>query len=141
MKKIKKYGLEILGRSYIFDNIPLRGGLGIIKGDDIYEPYKVFLDYNYNISQEWSLELKNTLVGKGSKPSSATTFVPNSYYKADLVANYYKKDLSLQIGIYNLFDKRYYNYYDVKDLSENKSNITSYSQPGRSISVGLNYQF
>src|SRR5699024_8469973 len=54
----------------------------------------------------------------------------NSWWQVD-------EHFSINAGLYNLADKRYWNWADVQGLSSNEPGLTRASQPGRHAAVNL----
>lgn len=63
------------------------------------------------------------------------------YGKVDVTA-YYRpiNDLTLRAGLFNAFDKKYWQYSDIPYVQSEQA-FESYSQPGRNWGVSLDYQF
>lgn len=51
------------------------------------------------------------------------------------------KGVRVQAGVYNVFDKKYWNALDVPRAGRDVGPIDSYTQPGRSVRVTLTYQY
>ena len=52
-----------------------------------------------------------------------------------------RKDLRLNAGIYNLTDKKYWNWADVRGVASNSTVPDAYTQPGRHVRVSLGADF
>ena len=106
-------------------------------------PFEIKYGIGFNsANNKFSSKLTNTHIGKARVASGTTTFVPDSYTVTDLeVAYNVNKTSELTAGIYNIFDKTYYNYQDVQGLSASLSNLTKYSQPGTHFRVGFKVNF
>jgi len=95
-----------------------------------------------SINEKWETKLTNTFVGKPTTKSNETNFVPDEYSVTDFITSYNPSEkYEFSLGIYNLFNKRYYNYQDVKDLLPTIANLTKYSQPERYIKAGFKVRF
>ena len=67
---------------------------------------------------------------------------PDSFTILDLTA--YAKvidGLTLRIGIFNLLDKKYAWWSDVRGLASTSTVTDAYTQPGRNASISLSYRF
>ena len=74
--------------------------------------------------------------------SGTTTFVPEAYTVSNLEFIYKPRDtFELNAGIYNLFDKAYYNYQDVRGKSKTLSNLTRFTQPELHVKLGATIRF
>ncbi len=152
--EIEIYGTEIEAE-YRFNpdstGVSLIGSLGYSHGENTktdealssIEPLKAIAILRYKtLDSKVTIDLKNTHVGGPRVESGTTTYVPDSYNKVDLISNLKQSDrLEIDLGIYNLFDERYYYYSDVKGLSKTASNLEGYSQPSRHIKAGFNFKF
>jgi len=49
--------------------------------------------------------------------------------------------ITLRAGLYNLTDKKYWVYEDVRGLDADKAGLARYSQPGRNLGFSANYAF
>jgi hemoglobin/transferrin/lactoferrin receptor protein len=47
------------------------------------------------------------------------------------------EQFGLTAGVYNLFDKQYYNALDVSGFQANRTDLERYTQPGRTFMVSL----
>ena len=152
--EIDIYGTEIEAE-YRFNpdstGISLIASLGYQHGENTktdtalesIEPLKAIAILRYKTSDnKITVDLKNTHVGGPRVESGTTTYVPDSYNKVDLIGSLKQSDrLEVDLGVYNLFDERYYYYSDVKGLSKTAANLEGYSQPSRHIKAGFNFRF
>ena len=115
------------------DDIPL----------ETVQPFEAKLAVRYKTKDnKWNHELASKFVGKPTVAAGTTTFVPDEYMTLDFETSYKKSDkVELNAGIYNLTDKRYYNYQSVKGLAADVANLERYSQAGANIRVGFNYKY
>ena len=107
------------------------------------EPLKAIFTLRYKtIDDKWKFDLRNTHVGGPRVADSTSTFIPSSYNKIDLIADYQATNsLDLNLGIYNLMDERYYVYSDVRGKSSSDSTLTGFSQPERHLKAGFKFRF
>ncbi|MCG6290402.1 TonB-dependent receptor domain-containing protein, partial [Vibrio vulnificus] len=82
-----------------------------------------------------------TLVDSKDDWSDEDSFDSAGYGVMD-IAVYYKPitDLTLRAGINNVFDKEYWTYQDVRDITSS-NNKDMFSQPGRNWAVSVDYKF
>ena len=67
-------------------------------------------------------------------------YVAPAYSVFNLRANWQpRKDLNLNVGIGNLFDKKYWRWSDVRGVEAASPVLDAYTGPGRNISVTLRY--
>ena len=154
VEKAEIKGYEFSYKYFLKDNkegINLFTNLAYSEGDNTTDnvpltsvnPFEIKYGIGFNsANNKFSSKLTNTHVGKARVASGTTTFVPDSYTVTDLeVAYNVNKTSELTAGIYNIFDKTYYNYQDVQGLSASLSNLTKYSQPGTHFRVGFKVNF
>ena len=110
---------------------------------DNIDPFKVVTGLKYaGANNRFNAELIATYVAEARLPDSDTYYKPDAYTVFDLIGDYKVNDsLKLDLGIYNLADKRYYNYQNTRSVSPSTTAIERYSQPGRSIKGGFNLAF
>ena len=107
------------------------------------EPFKAIIGLKYTaINKKWTTELLNTYVGE---PRTSNTYADNPaepYMVFDFINNFKVNErLDFDLGIYNLTDKRYFNYSTVKGRDASDVDVNRYSEPGRSVKAGFNFSF
>lgn len=77
----------------------------------------------------------------GDTNDDGDQFATPGYGLVDLTA-YYKphKDVTINAGIFNITDKKYWHWDDVRGLSENYDGLNRYTQPGRNYSVSVKWE-
>ena len=107
------------------------------------QPFEAKLAIRHRTKNDkWNSEFSSKLVGEQRVVDGTTSFVPEGYATFDIKTGYKPSDrLELNAGIYNLANKRYYNYQSVKGLDSSKENLERYSQPSRNFRLGFNYKF
>ncbi len=115
------------------DNIPLT----------TINPFEAKISIGYKATnQKWEANLNNKFVGKPTTKDNETNFVPDEYFVTDFITSFNPNEkYEFSLGIYNLFNTRYYNYQDVKDLLPTIANLTKYSQPERYVKAGFKIRF
>ncbi len=110
---------------------------------DTVNPFEAKYGIRYlSSNNKWETKLTNTYVAKARVASGTTTFVPDAYTVSDLELVYRPKEtFALSAGIYNLFDKAYYNYQDVKGKATDLSNLTRFTQPELNVKLGATIRF
>ncbi len=86
----------------------------------------------------WSVNLYSSFVKKVSRVDETNNdyFKPSGYAVFDLFYNYNFSDKHhIQVGLFNLTNKKYWNWQQVKNFSTNETIIDSLSQPSRTLSV------
>jgi len=112
---------------------------------DSIAPLKAVFGLSYDApSERWGSTLNWTLVSKKDKSdlSDETNFTTSGYGILDLTAYYSPaKSLTLRGGIFNLTDKEYIVYEDVRGLSATTNEQGLYTQPGRNFTMSASYNF
>ena len=111
-----------------------------LKGID---PFKLVTGFRYEeANDKFNAELIATYLGKATLPDSDTFFNPDAVTIFDLIGTYnVNNDLSVDLGVYNLADKRHYKYQNTRSVRESTTSIERYSEPGRSFKVGFSFRF
>lgn len=159
ISKVTIWGLEARGSIWLDQTIgapegtSLQMAIAYAKGEndtdnmplESISPLKAVLGLSYeNPNEQWGSTLNWTLVAKKEKSElqDESNVATPSYTTLDLTA-YYKPIDSVTIrgGIFNLTDKKYWVYEDVRGLSASITNLNRYTQPGRNFTVSVNYNF
>ena len=104
----------------------------------------VGLEYDHN--NVWGVGAKVVYTAKKSKGDVSNyakgSILPGSSTVIDLTA-FYKPvvDLTLRAGIFNLTDKKYYSWSDVRGLMKNDENLDSHAKPERNFGITAKYEF
>ena len=106
-------------------------------------PFKAILGLKYTAkNNKWTSELLNTYVGTARTPEEYDDNPHSSYSVVDFNNNFNVNErLGLDFGIYNLFDKKYYNYSTVRTQDASDTNIERFAEAGRHIKAGFNFVF
>ena len=106
-------------------------------------PFEAKISIGFKSTNEkWETKLTNSFVGKPTTKDNETNFIPDEYSVTDFITSFTpNKKYSLSLGIYNLFNTRYYNYQDVKNLKPTIANLTKYSQAERYVKAGFKIRF
>ncbi len=107
------------------------------------DPLEAKLGFKYKTKDnKFNIAFTSTIVGEPTVDGGTSTFIPDDYMIFDIVSSYSPSDrYSLNIGIYNITDERYYMYQDVQGKATDLDNLTKYSQPERNIQVGFKFRF
>ncbi|NCJ07819.1 TonB-dependent hemoglobin/transferrin/lactoferrin family receptor [Synechococcales cyanobacterium C] len=161
--RVRIYGLEAQGE-YRFspgpDGFRLFGGLAWVRGTDdendrpleTINPIEAVLGLGYQAPQDrWGVQLATTIVGKARTDSDPGDFIPSPYALVDLLG-YYRptSGLSLQAGIFNLFNTEYVRYADARRLNPQITGVDDptfaqrrarITQPGINFGVSVLWEF
>ncbi len=126
-------------------------GEGKNKGDasdtpiDSVAPLKAVIGANYEAPEgSWGSAVNWTLVaGKDSSDIADETDATTAGFGILDINGYYNVNTQLTIrgGIYNLTNKEYALWEDIRGRSESTSYLDRYTQPGRNFTVSATYQF
>jgi hemoglobin/transferrin/lactoferrin receptor protein len=131
----------------------LRAGGAWMRGDDLtkgvplnsVDPPKVVAGVSWeSASKSWGSELTLTWADEKKRidSSAGRLFATPSYTVADLTAFVrLAPQATLHVGIFNLFDEKYWLWSDVRGQLNLANGYDRYTQPGRNASVQLNLKF
>lgn len=165
--KVEISGVELKGRQDYANGFFLHGSLAYAYGKDestgeflrSVAPFKAIVGVGYDQDQ-WGLDF-STIVsarmrqdGPASTLTSALTGTYSTFdapgYGIFNLTGWWEpeqvKGLRIQAGVYNIFDKSYYNAVALRDLSTgtpSSSNqpVAFYSEPGRTFKISLTQKF
>ena len=136
----------------------------ITQGDKTYQneplnsiaPLTGVLGLGYNApSGKWGSEIAWTLVAAKDKDDisnivdismggdlGADKFAPSGYGIVDLTAYYKPTDsITINAGVFNITDKKYFLWNDVRNITVENASINRYTQPGRNYGISLKWEF
>ena len=107
------------------------------------EPFKAILGLRYtDRDNKWSTELTNTYVGEARTTAELEDNPSKSYSVLDLTSVFNVNErLSVDVGIFNLNDTRYFNYSTVKSQKSSTADVNRFAEPGRNIKAGFKFIF
>ncbi|HZY20739.1 MAG TPA: TonB-dependent hemoglobin/transferrin/lactoferrin family receptor [Ramlibacter sp.] len=106
------------------------------------DPDKVVLGARYEPNARWGLEGRLTAAERKKRNPSPTTVTPGGYGVADLAGWYrFSKATLLNVGLGNVFDKKYVEWADVRDLAASSAIVDAFTQPGRHWKVSVTHSF
>ena len=160
---VKIYGIETDYKYHFSERnkgLSVTASASLVKGEnetddenlDSVNPFTAVTTFDYLFpNNKLSASLINTYVGtpNPSKSYEATTesdnFIPDSFITTDLILKYKPSErLTADLGIYNLFDKTYYLWSDIRSnglLGNDDKAYQRYAQPGTSVKVGFKWRF
>lgn len=163
--KVEISGVEFKARKDFANGIFLHGSLaysyGKDKGSDKFlrsvAPFKSIVGVGYE-QEQWGVELAGIFAGGAREdgPATPVTGGPTTYETFDApgygifnLSGWWEpeqtKGLRIQAGVYNIFDKTYYNAVAVRDVNTSPSTSNQpaafYSEPGRSFKISLTQKF
>ena len=96
--------------------------------------------------QRWSFEMITTVTAAKKQgdidQTTGARFGTDSWTSVDLMAGWQAtRGLTVRAGLFNLFDRTYWRWLDVSNLDANDPMIPLLSQPGRTGSFSISYEF
>lgn len=155
LSKVTIHGLEAKGNWDVGQGFGLIGGASYTKGTqetgtakaplDSVDPVKVTLGVSWEEPEDGrfgaSLSALYSAKKSSSRIAAACTpacFTPGDFIVLDATARWQVTDFAtVRAGIFNITDKKYWWWSDVRGLSATSAVRDSYSQPGRNVSVSL----
>ena len=141
------YGLEFSHKWQINDAFSSYTSLAWTKGENkgnnqplnTISPAKVVNNIAWSSSNNlWSVDLYSTFNASQDRvdESNDTFFKPAGYAVFDLfIKRKLTKNQQIRLGIFNLFDKKYWNWQQVRNFDANEPIIDALSQPSRNVSL------
>lgn len=106
------------------------------------DPNKLVLGVRYLHGGQWGALGQWTAVERKKRNPDATRYTSAGYGKVDVSAWYnVSKATRVTVGIGNLFDKKYVEWADVRDLAANSATVDAFTQPGRTFKVSVSHSF
>ncbi|WP_187394899.1 TonB-dependent hemoglobin/transferrin/lactoferrin family receptor [Pigmentiphaga aceris] len=145
------YGTEFTGHYQIARNWRAEGMLAWMQGkNDTTNTWinsvpsaKASLALRYS-EDKWGAMGRLTVARAKDKTASPTTFAAPGYGVVDLTAWWVPvKDVRVSVGVFNLFDQKYWNGVDSLTTAQaaNSSTLDFYSLPGRNLRASVAWQF
>ena len=153
-------GIELRGEAYLTDNVTVRGSYARIDGTEILlgavddaplaeetplgsiAPNEGVVGLRYvRPSGRWGSEVSLRLV-EAYQPDNARQFAPDGYQIVDLVSfASLTEALKLRLGLLNLTDAKYFEWWNVRGRGAGDPVIDRYSSPGFSVITSLAYDW
>lgn len=154
-------GIELKAHKLFDNGIRLHGAFSYAYGKDVVAdealrsvaPFKAIAGIGYE-RENWGVDLTAIFVGKvredgpqdNGRGGTYDTFDAPGYGIVNLSGWWEPeqiKGMRIQAGVYNLFDKTYYNAAATQDINENAppQPLVFYSEPGRTFKLSLTHKF
>ncbi|HEY9102593.1 TonB-dependent hemoglobin/transferrin/lactoferrin family receptor [Chitinimonas sp.] len=147
--RVRIQGLELKALWRPLKDLRLRGSLAYAKGDklsdntplDSVDPLNGSLAAEYDLDA-WHGALQVRGASKKERVSSSTMFRTPGYGVVDLsISRTIGRDADLLVGVYNLADRKYWLWTDVKGQLASATVLDRYTQAGRTAAINLDYHF
>lgn len=154
--RVRIHGAEARGEWGLPHGWTASGAIAYAKGDststagvttalDTVDPLKTVLGLRYDApGKAWGANLRGTLLKakEADRVSAATLFRSPSAAVLDLTAYWnLGRHATLSAGIFNLTDRKYWIWADVRGLLASSNVRDAFTQPGRNTSISLKLQF
>ncbi|KGB92406.1 tonB dependent receptor family protein [Burkholderia cepacia] len=154
------HGLEGRAEWVMPNGITLKTAMAFTKGStqndgaasqplNTVNPFSAVFGVRYEPGERWFVQTdllfqaakRDKDVDK-SDCSNKACFTPPSSFVVDLRGGYrFNKHVSATIGIRNLFDRKYWNWSDVRGIAADSQVLDAYSSPGRTVAVSMKVDF
>ncbi|MDQ0996406.1 hemoglobin/transferrin/lactoferrin receptor protein [Phyllobacterium ifriqiyense] len=149
LSRVQIYGAELSGRVNFANNWTTWTSIAFVEGKDTktdeylnsIPPIRAIVGLGY-AADSWGADVSLTMAARRDKVSQGG-FVAPGYGIVDTTAYWepkFAKGMKLQVGVFNVFDKKYWSATDVPD-SINLAIADRYSEVGRSFRVSLTQKF
>lgn len=151
---VEIHGIEFKGAvplSRLVPGLALRGAFSWGEGDDrnadvplnAVDPARAVIGLQYRPEgSRWGAELVTTVVERKRRidQTGGPFFAPPGYVTLDLLADLRLSDrASVNVGVFNLADRKYWEWADVRGRPANDPALDFYTQPGRSLGAQLHF--
>ena len=153
--RVRIRGTELRGQAILGEFFPslegfeLRSAIATSHGDDqernlplaSVDPTKAVLGISY-AQPNWRVELIGTGVQRKGRvdDSLGKQFRPGGYASFDLIGEYkFSSVATLNLAVFNLGDRKYFDWSDVRGRPATDLGILRFSRPGRSVNAALNF--
>lgn len=151
------YGAEARGEYRFLPQWALKGSIAYARGENdatgeplaSVDPLKLVAGLAWD-GDAWGAELMTTHAARHDRVPSTVlvngvaqpAFIAPSYTVVDVTAWYdVNESLTVNAGIFNIFDEEYYISQDVTGLAANNANLGNYAQVGRNFGVNATLRF
>jgi hemoglobin/transferrin/lactoferrin receptor protein len=110
---------------------------------DSVDPLTGIVGVRYDHEAGWSAEVRGRGASRKSRVSDRTTiFQPQGYAVVDAILSYnLDPNISVNAGVYNVFDASYFNAQDVANVLATNPNLELFRAPGRTIGLNATVRF
>lgn len=144
ISKVRIWGFEAKGDWRLTEEWSLFGSLAYAHGEDedtkkpldSVDPFTFAAGVRYRNLAGWGGELRTRGAADKTRASSDSFVRAGGYAVLDAQFFYdYSENLSFNAGVYNIFDRSYFNAQDVVQISKSDRYLELYRSPGRTVAV------
>jgi hemoglobin/transferrin/lactoferrin receptor protein len=144
-------GVELRAEARLAPGWTAQLGASALRGDDLtrgvplnsIDPARVVAGLEY-AAPGWNARVHVTHTGEKKRidTSAATYFAPPAFTVADLTGSWIvSPQVTVFGGVFNLFDRKYWLWSDVRGIANPGASADRYTQPGRNASLRLKFTF
>lgn len=150
LSNVRIWGFEAKGDWRINEEWSLYGAVAYARGEDeqtkrgldTIDPLTGVVGMRYQNVAGWGGEVRLKHAMSQKHVSEPNVFVSPGYTTVDVLASYeIKPRLTVNAGIYNIFDKRYFNHQDVAGILTTNANLELFRAPGRTFAANATVRF
>ena len=152
LNRVTISGFELRGDVIVAQGWNLSAAYAHAKGDsytsttatplNTVDPDKLVVGLNYAHGAHWGTGTRVTVVDRKERPHNTTVVTPGGYTVMDLTGWYnFSKATVFNIGLNNVFDKKYMAWADVRDQAATSTTLDAFTQPGRNFRVSMTHSF
>lgn len=153
LNNVEIHGFELRGDFAFDDHWSVSAAYAHARGDvkedgtrtplDSIDPDKLVAGLRYDKGGKYGMEMTVTAVERKKRnPDPTTRYTTEGFEIVDLTGYYqFNRNFSVNGGVFNIFDRKYLLWSDVRDLSPTYAQVDAYTQPGRNAAISFKYQF
>lgn len=144
------YGWEAKGEWRFLPTWALFGSMAYAVGSnedtrapiDSVDPFKVVGGIRYRGTEGWGGELRTTWVAQKDRVSAPGILAVPAHTTVDALVSYETAPfMTINAGVFNIFDESYFNPVDVAGISASNSLLELYRAPGRSLAMNVTFRW
>ena len=138
-------GVELGGWNPALQGWSLRGAASWQRGQDLtadqplnsVDPARASIGLAYD-AQDWGVSLHGRFAAGKERMANPEDFAPAGYGVADLLAHWdFAPGATVNAGVFNLTDRKYWDWADVPAVAADSAVLDRYTRPGRNVGVSL----
>ncbi|HYH38805.1 MAG TPA: TonB-dependent hemoglobin/transferrin/lactoferrin family receptor [Azospirillum sp.] len=144
LPQVEIWGLEARGEWRLNPEWAVFGTAAYARGKDTntglpvdsVAPLTGVLGVRWDHASGFGAEVIGRGAAKHDRVSSASYFQTPSYVVADATVSYeYDPTVTINAGVFNVFDRKYFGYRDVTTIAANRTDLDRFARPGRTVGV------
>ncbi|WP_431862128.1 TonB-dependent hemoglobin/transferrin/lactoferrin family receptor [Azospirillum sp.] len=144
LPQVEIWGLEARGEWRLAPEWAVFGTAAYARGKDTstglpvdsVAPLTGVLGVRYDHASGFGAEVIGRGAAKHERVSQPSYFQTPSYVVADATVSYeYDPTVTINAGVFNIFDRKYFGYRDVTGVAANRADLDRFARPGRTVGV------